>query len=202
MQTDPIRATLERLSQDRSAMQARIAMFDFVRDLKVQLSGSDDIRVVLDERCGSGTGKHQALAELLRGLGCRVRHMLCSHRFNESPISFPDEMQSLLRKNEVFDVHHYLQLDVQGRWIDIDATWSSTLRPFGFPVNDDWDGSHTMALGVAPDEIRVADDAAVASAREALLAGLTPRQRQLRQQFRMALDAYVAECFGESESDS
>lgn len=201
MDMDPIRATLERLTKDRSAVRARIEIFEYVRDLPIVLAGSDEARIVLAEGRGSGTGKHQVLAALLHAAGCRVRHALCSHRFNESPIAFPDDMQLLLRKNEILDVHHFLQIEVAGAWIDIDATWNAALRPYGFPVNDEWDGAHAMALGAAPDEIRVVEAAAVGSVREELLASLTPRQRQIRMQFRNALDAYVAECLAESSAD-
>lgn len=195
---DPIRTTLERLTANRSALQARIALFDHVRDLSVSLAGSDEVQTVLSQGRGSGSGKHFALAALLEAAGYRLRHVLCSHRFNESPIAFPDEMQDLLRKNEVFDVHHFVQLELQGNWVDVDATWNVALRPYGFPVNDDWDGLHAMALGAAPDEIRIADAAAVSTLADEWLAGLTPRQRQLRQQFRQALDLYISECLADS----
>ena len=102
--------------------------------------------------CGSCSGKHYLLGELFRRQGVPVRHMLCTHRFNDSPLPFPDHMQDLLRKNEILDVHDYLQICVDGDWIDVDATWPLRLRDFGLPATDDWDGKSPMLLTVVPDE--------------------------------------------------
>ncbi len=122
--------------------------------------------------------------------------MVCTHRFNESPLPFPEEMQALLRKNEVLDLHDYLQASIDGRWIDIDATWEIGLRDFGFPVTDDWDGRSSMLLTVIPDEhTQVRGDPE--KVKEEMLSKLTPRQRMLRKQFLEALSRWVRELSAE-----
>jgi hypothetical protein len=134
-------------------------------------------------------------------LGLRVRHMICTHRFNESPLVFPPPMQEMLRKNEIVDLHDYLQIAVEDTWIDIDATWERGLREFGFLGNDEWDGKGAMLLSV------VADDFAEAERdperlKEELLSKLTPRQRALRKQFLEALSQWVQELTAEIQRDS
>ena len=42
---------------------------------------------------GSCSGKHYLLGQLFRMLGLKVRHIICTHRFNESPLAFPEDMQ-------------------------------------------------------------------------------------------------------------
>jgi transglutaminase-like putative cysteine protease len=191
MNDDPIRAAYEEWTRGRDAVAARIALFERVRDLAYQYPASRNPIEVL-RGGGSCSGKHYLLGELFRRQGLPVRHMLCTHRFNDSPLPFPDHMQDLLRKNEILDVHDYLQISVDGEWIDIDATWPLGLRDFGLPATDDWDGRSPMVLTVIPDEqVEVHGDPA--KTKEEQLSKLTPRQRTLRKQFLEALSQWVTE---------
>lgn len=198
---DSILAAFTEWTKGCTPLAARIALFEHVRDLPYQEPSSRNPVDVLKARCGSASGKHYLLGELFRHLGLKVRHMLCTHRFNESPLPFPEEMQALLRKNEIVDVHDYLQIFVDDQWIDIDVTWEQALRDFGFPVNETWDGKSSMMLTVIPDEhFKVEGDPA--KAKEDQLAKLTPRQRQLRKQFLEALGRLVAEMAAEMPRDA
>lgn len=181
-----------------SPVQARVRVFERVREMPYVYPSSRDPVVVLREGRGSGSGKHYLLGELFRLLGLNVRNMLCVHRFNESPIGFPDHLQLMLEKNEVVDVHDYLQISLQGGWIDVDATWPRVLREFGFPVNDDWDGHATMLLSVSPEEVIVVQGDPE-KAKDELLSKWTPRQRQLRKQFLEGLSAWVTELCAETQ---
>jgi transglutaminase-like putative cysteine protease len=196
MNDDPIRAALAEWTQGHDSRSARIALFERVRDLRYRYPASRDPLEVLRAGSGSCSGKHYLLGELYRRLGIPVRNMICMHRFNESPLPFPDEMQDLLRKNEIVDLHDYLQICVDGKWIDVDATWELPLRDYGFPVNEDWDGGTSMLLTVTPDEQEeVHGDPS--KAKEERLAKLTPRQRTLRKQFLEALGRWLDELSAE-----
>ena len=193
---DSILAAFTEWTKGCDPVAARIALFEHVRDIPYQFPASRDPVEVLKAGRGSASGKHYLLGELFRHLGLKVRHMLCTHRFNESPLPFPEEMQAMLRKNEVVDVHDYLQIYLDDKWIDIDVTWEAGLHDFGFPVNENWDGKSSMLLTVIPDEhIKVEGDAA--KAKEDQLAKLTPRQRQMRKQFLEALGRVVEEMAAE-----
>ena len=198
---DSILAAFNEWTKGREPVAARIALFEHVRDIPYEFAASRDPLEVLKTRRGSASGKHYLLGELFRHLGLKVRHMLCTHRFNESPLPFPDDMQEMLRKNEIVDVHDYLQIFVDDAWIDIDVTWEAGLHDFGFPVNEDWDGKSSMLLTVIPDEhIKVEGDPA--KAKEDQLAKLTHRQRQLRKQFLEALGRLVDEMAAEIPRDT
>ena len=197
MTDDPIRAALEEWTQGRGPGAARIALFERVRDLPYQYPASRNPVDVLQRPGGSCSGKHYLLGELFRRQGLAVRHMLCTHRFNESPVPFPDRMQDLLRKNEIVDVHDYLQINLDGTWIDVDATWPLALRDFGLPATDDWDGQSSMMLTVVPEE-QAPTSGDPAKAKEERLSKLTPRQRTLRKQFLEALGQWVAELQAET----
>jgi len=173
-------------------LQARVVLFERVRDMAYAYPASRDPLEVLRLRRGSCSGKHYLLGALFRGIGLPVRHMICTHRFNESPIVFPEPMQHLLEKNEIVDCHDYLQIEVDGEWVDVDATWERGLREFGFPVNEDWDGRSPMPLSVVPEELAIAERDPE-RLKEELLSKLTPRQRALRRQFLEALSKWVQE---------
>ena len=193
---DPIGSAFNDWTKGCDPVAARIALFEHVRDLPYQHDGSRDPAEVLKHGGGSAPGKHDLLAALFGRLGLQVRHMLCTHRFNESPLPFPEDMQGLLRKNEIVDVHEYLQVLVDNQWVDVDVTWEEPLRDFGFPVNENWDGKSPMLLSVIPDE-QIKVEGNPAKAKEDQLAKLTPRQRTLRKQFLEALGRLVDEMAAE-----
>src|ERR1700687_3895812 len=193
---DILRETFEEWTRGRDPMQARIVLFEHVRDIPYTYPASREPIEVLQRGCGSCSGKHYLLADLYRLLGLQVRHMICTHRFNESPLVFPPPMQELLRKNEIVDLHDYLQIAIDDEWIDVDATWERGLREFGFPVNEEWDGKRAMLLSVVPEDFAVAEHDPE-RLKEELLSKLTPRQRTLRKQFLEALSGWVQELSSE-----
>jgi hypothetical protein len=196
MNEDPIRAALQEWTRGREPLAARIAVFERVRDIPYQYPSDRDPQTVLRTNRGSCSGKHYLLGEMFRGLGLSVRNMICTHRFNESPLPFPEEMQALLLKNEIVDLHDYLQVSIDGDWIDVDGTWERGLREFGFPVTDEWDGRSSMLLSVNPDE-QTTVQGNPGKAKEEMLSKLTPRQRQLRKQFLEELAKWVDELSAE-----
>jgi hypothetical protein len=127
--------------------------------------------------------------------------MICSHRFNESDLPFPDAMQAMLRRDEIVDMHDYLQIEVNGDWVDVDATWERGLRDFGFPVTENWDGRSPMMLSVVPDEYLAVEGTEAGRTKEEMLAKLSPRQRSLRKQFLDALNQWMLELAPEIERE-
>jgi transglutaminase-like putative cysteine protease len=200
MTDDPIRAAYEEWTQGRDPVSARIALFEHVRDLPFRYPAPRDGREVLQQGAGSCSGKHNLLAALFRHAGLQVRHMLCTHRFNDSSMAFPEHMHGALQKNEILDVHDYLQVYVDGKWIDVDATWPLALRDFGVPATEDWDGKTSMVLSVVSDEHEELDGDP-AKAKEERLSKLTPRQRMLRKQFLETLSQWAGELQAEAAQD-
>ncbi len=197
MTTDIFDKAIDEWTRGATPVEARIRVFEQVRDLPYTYPASRDPAEVLRLGRGSCSGKHYVLGELYRRMKLPVRHMVCRHRFNESPIGFPENLQAMLRKNEIVDLHDYLQVQIDGRWIDVDATWPQHLREFGFPVNEDWDGLRPMVLSVVPEDQLVAEGDPERF-KEELLSKLIPRQRLLRKQFLEALSLWVDELSAES----
>lgn len=201
MGNDIIRQTFHRWTDGCDQLRSRITLFEHVRDIPYYYPSSRDPNEVLERGRGSCSGKHYLLGELYRLLGLEVRHMICTHRFNESPIVFPGPMQEMLRKNEIVDLHDYLQIALDGEWVDIDATWERGLREFGFPVNEDWDGKSGMLLSVVPEDFTIAERDPE-TRKEELLSKLPPRQRTLRKHFLEALSNWVQELSAELRRDT
>jgi hypothetical protein len=201
MGIDIIRQTFDEWVRGCDPLRARVVLFERVRDLPYSYPSSRDPRTVLQQGRGSCSGKHYLLGEMFRLLGLPVRHMICTHRFNESPLPFPPPMQEMLRRNEIVDLHDYVQIGVSDGWVDIDATWERGLREFGFPVNEEWDGTSPMLLSVVPEDYAVAERDPE-RLKEELLSKLTPRQRALRKQFLAALSGWIEELTAEIQRDS
>lgn len=201
MGNDIFRQTFDEWTRGCDPLRSRIAVFERVRDFPYTYPSSRDPAAVLQQGNGSCSGKHYLLGEMFRLLGLQVRHMICTHRFNESPLPFPPPMQEMLRKNEIVDLHDYVQIAVNDGWIDIDATWERGLREFGFPVNEEWDGMRPMVLSVVPEDYAVAERDPE-RLKEELLSKLTPRQRTLRKQFLEALSSWIQELTPEIQRDS
>lgn len=194
--SDPLGDALREWTRGCTPVQARVAVFERARDIAYAYPASRDPLEVLRLQRGSCSGKHYLLGALFRLMGVPVRHMICTHRFNESPIVFPEPMQHLLEKNEIVDCHDYLQIEIDGQWVDVDATWERGLREFGFPVNEDWDGRSPMVLSVVPEDLAIVERDPE-RLKEELLSRLTPRQRALRRQFLEALSKWVQELTAE-----
>jgi len=201
MEDDLIRQTFDDWTHGCDPLRARVVLFERVRDIPYAYPSSRDPIAVLRQGRGSCSGKHYLLGEMFRMLGLRVRHMICTHRFNESPLPFPLPMQEMLRKNEIVDLHAYVQISLDDGWVDIDATWERGLREFGFPVNEDWDGALPMVLSVVAEDYTVVEQDPE-RLKEELLSKLTPRQRTLRRQFLEALSGWVQELTAEIGRDS
>ncbi|MFN8640593.1 MAG: transglutaminase-like domain-containing protein [Candidatus Binatia bacterium] len=199
MTDDPIRAAYDEWTRGRDPVAARVALYERVRDLPFRYPSGRSAGEVLAQGGGSCSGKHALLAALFRHAGLPVRHMLCTHRFNDWPMAFPDDLQALLQKNEIVDVHDYLQVCIDGAWVDVDATWPLALREFGL-TSEEWDGRSSMVLSVVSDEHEELDSEP-GKAKEERLSKLTPRQRMLRKQFLERLSQWANELLAEAAQD-
>lgn len=49
----------------------------------------------------------------------------------------------------MYDFHNYTRISVDGRWINVDATFDKPLSRYGFVVNENWNGKTDIMLCVA-----------------------------------------------------
>jgi len=96
---------------------------------------------------GSCYHKHAWLADELRALGIPVKFVVYQFKWGSTP-SMPHSLKEKARKLTP-GLHLFLRVLIDGKWLDVDATWNSAMKKHGFPVND-WDGRSSTGLAVKP----------------------------------------------------
>jgi transglutaminase-like putative cysteine protease len=124
-------------------------IFEAVRDIPFGFGPHQDPASLLT--CGYGTcaPKHALLAQRFAALGLRTRFVYVTFRFDDMPGNFPPDLASLVHDGKLRG-HVALQLERDGRWLDVDATFDAPLARSGFTVTLDWDGRRSMPLTVVP----------------------------------------------------
>ena len=134
------------LVQPGRAVDAK-ASFALVRDMPYQRARSQALESVAQEWRGTCSGKHYLLDEIFReeGLGSKV--IMSTHRFTEETIAnFPPELQEVVTRGPVPDVHTYIRLNIDAGWMTVDATWPTKAAPLGMTVNSDFQPGNDTAL--------------------------------------------------------
>lgn len=113
-----------------------IEEFKKVRDIpyRIPLSLEES-----DECC---TGKAHILFKELKKGGYNVRYRLCT--FKWSSLNLPKELRDTLHNDD--SSHTYLEIEINGEWKIIDATWDKGLENL-FVVNE-WDGKSDTKIAV------------------------------------------------------
>lgn len=178
---------------------------------------------LLQARCGSCSGKHMALASLLRRLGHQAELLTLHCDFSAAVDSaasatadVPDAVAEYTRGDgpPVYDFHHVVRLtwpaakDAKGATdangggsVLLDATWPDCLAPHGFRVNTGWghDGHDAGdTLLAVPDtaifqRLGAAPVAQLGSLKADLVATLPVAEAERRARFFRELLAWLAE---------
>jgi hypothetical protein len=107
-------------------------IFNQVRDIPYS------IPISLSEKDYCCSGKHKVLKKILEDLGYKVRYQVVS--FKWSSMDLPQNLLSIPHEN--LTSHVYLEIFVNNKWIDMDATWDTGLKNI-FCVNK-WDGNDNI----------------------------------------------------------
>ena len=119
----------------------RIEHFNWVRDIPYRCPLSSE------ESDYSCFGKHQVLEKLLKGVGLKVRPRVCD--FSWSSLKLPRDVVNIPHQDDIF--HVYLEVETNGGWHKIDASFDSNLAP-RLPVME-WDGRSSTGLCVPHGKI-------------------------------------------------
>ncbi|GAG13701.1 unnamed protein product [marine sediment metagenome] len=138
--------------------QKIVRLFERVRDIPFGCMGSRDPEDVYQKNMGTCSGKNLLLRELYNEIDIETKDMLTLHRFNDLVwfptesyplLQLPAEIEEILNRGPVYDFHNYTRISVDGRWINVDATFDKSLSRYGFVVNENWNGKTDTMLCVA-----------------------------------------------------
>ncbi len=135
------------------------------------------------KKVGTCIGKHLVLQACFDELGIEYRPVVCTFRWGEQAIIYPENLRSILKEGEWEHAHNFVQIKKEnGEYTDIDITWNSKLASCGFktfPKN--WDGKSAF---VGIDNILHRWDGADAeSKKKELLNSLDLKSRERRERF-------------------
>ena len=112
------------------------AAFALVRDMPYQRASSRDPEAVIQEWRGTCSGKHYLLDRIFKEEGMESKVVMCTHRFTEeTTANYPPELQEVVARSPVPDVHTYIRLNTDAGWMTVDATWPAKAEPLGMTVN-------------------------------------------------------------------
>jgi hypothetical protein len=181
----------DRLGNGLNAVERRIAAFELVRRLPYRLArfnpqAPDEIFLM-----GQGDCRHKsvALRRLLQAWGEKARPVQVPFDWKDLPI--PARVLSPLSETRSF--HDAIELEVDGTFVLVDATWDPALRQAGFPLQPAWDG-RSPTLPVTPTAttvIRPGSYKTIAELYERYRIGWPQREKTLA--FNRAFNAWTDE---------
>lgn len=147
---------------------------------------------IIIKKVGTCTGKHLVLQACFDVLGINYKPVVCTFRWGNQPIKYPEKLKSILRHGEWEHGHNFVQVIAENKPpIDVDITWNSRLKPYGFKTfPENWDGK-TSFVGV-DKVIRRWDGADIRDMKKQLIESLSPELRERREQFLKEFIAWVA----------
>lgn len=113
-----------------------VAAFEQVREIPYKLP------LTVQEVKYNCTGKCQKLKNMLEDLGYDVRYRVCAFSWSDLPL--PKNVLSQL--DDVNSTHVYLEVNVDGVWVNVDPSWDSNLGNVLTTCN--WDGKHSTKIAV------------------------------------------------------
>ena len=168
-----------------------VGAFRSVRDIPYGGKNTKDPVQVLEQRQGTGSGKHQVLKHLIEKLGYPVRECLAKHDFGNYPLNtWPDALKEFQGKH-ITGYHDFLQVKIHDAWISVDATFDKPLEKLGLPVGT-WDGKTDMKLAVAADEVIPVEQGSVSELRKSLIKSLPEPEQEDRKKLLQAMKGWIA----------
>ncbi len=139
--------------------------------------------VLSTKKVGTCTGKHLVLQACFDELGIEYRPVVCTFRWEEQSIKYPENLKSILQEGSWEHGHNFVQIKKkEGSFIDVDLTWNLKLKPYGFKTfPENWDGK-TSFIGI-DNIIKRWGDTDLLSMKKELIELLSPEIRDRREHF-------------------
>jgi hypothetical protein len=150
---DIVDRKLHEWTRGKSAKDARITIYYKIRDMPYavipELSDSEQYVHILALKRGSCTPKHFLLCNMYQSIGLEVLYAIYPFRWDEFAFLYPPELRRLAKAMPIA-YHLACKVDIDGKFILVDATLEPALQKIGLPVNREWDGIRDTLLAVNP----------------------------------------------------
>jgi hypothetical protein len=137
----------------KNPRDARISIFNYIRDIPYAvvpaLNDPDNYIEMLAINKGSCTPKHFLLCTMFQMLNLSVLYAVYQYRWDEFEHLYPQEIRGLARQLPLGN-HLACKVEIEGKFVLVDATLDSPLAVLGLPVNKDWNGLDDTLLPVIP----------------------------------------------------
>lgn len=140
---------LEHKNPDKIA--ERISIFETVRDFVYQINWVSDPEKLLEVKEWYCASKHRLLKEIYNKLWYQTK--LCFVPFSFNMIYLPDNLKNWWYANKKW-YHTFLQMLIDDKWIDIDATFNKELKSI-YTVNENWDWCSSQKIICDYDKIYI-----------------------------------------------
>lgn len=168
-------------------------IYHAVRNIPYGSTGERDPVKIIANHLGSCSGKHILLRDLIRENGGQADVITMLTHFNRGiPVhpDMPEDLRQMIQGEDICDFHHYVRAQTGPGYINLDATWHDALIPYGFRVNNHWNGQGDTTLAATPiKEYGPVED--IAALKVKLLGELTTSQHELRARFFHRLTAWM-----------
>ena len=139
--------------QGKDATQARISIYQKIRDIPYAVVPelNDEKRYVEILTCGKGScmPKHFLLHDMYERLGMLVLYAVYPFRWDEVQTNYPTKLRRLAEELPT-SYHLACRVDINGKFVLVDATLDLPLERLGLPVNKKWDGISNTLLPINP----------------------------------------------------
>lgn len=138
--------------------------------------------LLVTKKFGTCTAKHSALQACYELLGIKCHQVTSTFKWGEQNIKYPVELQRILDQGEWDHGHNFLQIEKEnGSKIDVDITWNSKLKEYGFMTfPEDWEGKDSF-VGLNINQRW--DDVDMKTKKIELIESLSPESRERREHF-------------------
>ena len=158
-------STLLRWTAGKKGKAARIAVFEKIRDIPYgvlpELNSPVEYTRILELNMGSCTPKHMLMCQMYRRLGLDVLYAVYPYRWAEFEELYPPALWKLAQ--QMAPVNHLAcRVELNGRYVLVDATIDPPLGGIGLPFTASWDGESETMLPVLPigeEELYFPDEA-------------------------------------------
>ena len=150
---DIVDRKLHEWTRGKSAKDARITIYYKIRDMPYavipELNDSKQYIHILELNRGSCTPKHFLLCDMYQRIGLEVLYVIYPFRWDKFAFLYPPELRRLAKAMPI-SYHFACKVDIDGKFILVDATLDPALQKVGLPVNKEWDGIRDTLLAVNP----------------------------------------------------